>query len=84
MTSHHILGRAVSDEVDTIVALCQEHHDMAHRHEIPRNQLLGLVWNADFDRGNRNHRRIKREGGQGLVGMALILPFLLVLITGIS
>lgn len=65
VTGHHILGRSKSDMVEDIIALCRECHEMAHRREISKKQLQGLIWNADFDRGNRNYRRIKRREKYG-------------------
>ena len=42
-TGHHIKGRAISDKIKDIISLCPKHHDMAHRHEITKEELFGII-----------------------------------------
>ena len=40
---HHILKRAIVDEVDAIISLCSECHTLAERHFITQKELLELL-----------------------------------------
>lgn len=47
-TGHHIIGRARSDRIEDIIALCQEHHDMAGAYEITQAELYDILAQQEF------------------------------------